>query len=224
MVCFLHATAPLPMPDSVKNEIVEKHNEIRRRVTPTASNMVKMIWSEKAAESAGKWARQCQPRNSPRNERILDGVPCGESRMQASYSSSWSDVIEMWHRKVSNFRYGSGAIDPKKDIYSYTQMVWYNSKDVGCAIAFCSDNTYNFFYVCQYCPAGNIVGEIPTPYKEGPPCGECPENCEDKLCTNPCMYKDLRADCLEMIKLFSCNEKYFEELCAASCKCSGRII
>lgn len=32
------------------------------------------------------------------------------------------------------------------------QLVWYNSYQVGCAVAYCPRNQYNYFYVCHYCP------------------------------------------------------------------------
>uniref|UniRef100_A0A8C5T8U6 SCP domain-containing protein n=1 Tax=Malurus cyaneus samueli TaxID=2593467 RepID=A0A8C5T8U6_9PASS len=43
-----------------QKEILEQHNEIRRSVIPTARNMLKMEWSNKAAKNAQKWADQCE--------------------------------------------------------------------------------------------------------------------------------------------------------------------
>ncbi|KAH0621815.1 hypothetical protein JD844_023453 [Phrynosoma platyrhinos] len=171
------------LPEKIQQEILEKFNAIRRGVQPTASNMVKMKWSHKAANNAKEWARKCIAKAPPQKERTIDGVLCGDSRVRATYSTSWSDVIDLWNRKSSNFKYGTGAIDPKKDVYGYTQMIWYNSYRVGCTVAYCdSEEEYKFFYICRFCPAGNIVEYIATPYKEGPPCGDCPNDCEDKLC------------------------------------------
>ncbi|XP_048339033.1 cysteine-rich venom protein-like [Sphaerodactylus townsendi] len=61
-------------------------------------------------------------------------------------------------------------------------MVWYRSTRVGCAVAYCPQGEYTYYYVCHYCPAGNVQGKIPTPYKLGSPCADCPNACENNLC------------------------------------------
>ena len=32
------------------------------------------------------------------------------------------------------------------------QVVWYRSNKIGCAMAYCPNSQYKYFYVCQYCP------------------------------------------------------------------------
>ena len=52
----------------------------------------------------------------------------------------------------------------------YTQMVWNNTDSIGCGVKECNDavnspfgpeNPFYTYVVCQYSPAGNVVGEIP---------------------------------------------------------------
>lgn len=38
-------------------------------------------------------------------------------------------------------------------LVSHLQVVWYNSHQVGCAMAHCPKSKYTYHYVCQYCPA-----------------------------------------------------------------------
>lgn len=38
-------------------------------------------------------------------------------------------------------------------LFFILQLIWYNSYQIGCAVAYCSKNQFNYFYVCQYCPA-----------------------------------------------------------------------
>ncbi|XP_042313922.1 cysteine-rich venom protein kaouthin-2-like [Sceloporus undulatus] len=207
-----------------QKEILDKHNAIRRAVQPTASNMMKMTWSEKATESAKKRAEKCTPNVRLKEERTVDGIVCGENALQSSSSYPWSKIIQMWQKKSSNFQYGVGAIGPKKDIYSYTQIIWHNSHQIGCGLAYCeSGNSPMYLYVCHYCPRGNLIQQIATPYTEGLPCGDCPNNCEDKLCTNPCTYVDLKTDCEAIIDLFSCDIPEFEQQCQATCKCKTEM-
>ncbi|XP_061482023.1 cysteine-rich venom protein 2-like [Rhineura floridana] len=152
--------------EEVQNEIVDKHNEIRRWVQPTASNMLKITWSKKAAEIAKKSTEKCQARTTSKNDLTVDGTFCIQNVFQANLLASWSDAIQVWYNARSNFEFGIGAIHPSKEIGVYTQ-----NYTLVINILHCSDFR------------GNIVDQLPTPYKEGPSCGDCPYDCEDKLCS-----------------------------------------
>ncbi|XP_075353855.1 cysteine-rich venom protein TEL1-like [Mycteria americana] len=162
--------------------IVDMHNTLRRGVKPSASNMLRMEWCPPAAQNAQKWANKCTLSHSPNNMRRTT-VQCGENLFMASAPFSWSDVIRAWYNEEKDFKYGTGAKRPGAVIGHYTQVVWYNSYQIGCAVAFCPNSRYKYFYVCQYCPMGNIRHSIRTPYKKGKPCGDCPNACENGLCT-----------------------------------------
>ncbi|KFO84019.1 Cysteine-rich venom protein piscivorin, partial [Buceros rhinoceros silvestris] len=162
--------------------VVDKHNALRRAVKPTASNMLKMKWSPAAAMNAQKWANRCTLRHSPSNMRKTN-VQCGENLFMSTAPFSWPVVVQAWYNEEKDFKYGIGAITPGAVTGHYTQVVWSNSDEVGCAVAYCPNVTYKYFYVCQYCPAGNILNSIKTPYKAGKPCGDCPNACEDGLCS-----------------------------------------
>ncbi|KAJ6659631.1 hypothetical protein lerEdw1_018600 [Lerista edwardsae] len=175
----------LEIPENQKKEIVDKHNAIRRGVTPTASNMQKMVWSEKASQSAKKWATKCKPGTSPKEERTVKGVYCGENSVESGFPWAWPAAIDMWASAKSNFVYGIGALNPSQGIDVYTQLIWHNTFEVGCAVARCQtkDKIPFYYQVCHYCPGGNKTPEMKRPYKEGKPCGDCPKNCDDKLCS-----------------------------------------
>ncbi|XP_023964142.1 serotriflin-like [Chrysemys picta bellii] len=203
--------------------IVDKHNDLRRAVNPTARNMLKMVWNPEAANNAQRWADQCKMSISPSNERVVNGVFCGENILQATYPQSWSDAIQTWYNQVSNFKYGTGAIKDNAPIGGYTQVVWYHSYQIGCAVAYCPQNKWQYFYVCQYCPAGNNAANLSKPYKQGPACGDCPNACDRGLCTNPCKYMDKYTNCGTLKELFGCSHSMVKENCPASCKCTTEI-
>lgn len=203
--------------------IVDKHNALRRRVSPPARNMLRMEWSPQAAVNAQNWANQCSLSHSPPNQREI-GQPCGENLYMSTAPSSWSDSIQAWFDEEKDFKYGSGATTANAVIGHYTQLVWYNSYQVGCAVAYCPERTFKYFYVCYYCPAGNIIGSIETPYKEGQPCGDCPSACDNGLCTNPCKYRDVYSNCPEMAKAYGCEHSFIKTNCLASCRCLSEII
>ncbi|XP_009947450.1 PREDICTED: cysteine-rich venom protein TEL1-like, partial [Leptosomus discolor] len=199
-----------------QNEILDQHNEIRRSVTPTAANMVKMVWSEKAAEMAQKWADKCEMTFSPSKERVLNGVVCGENVLMSSNQRTWPEIIAVWQSQSSNFKYGRGATTKNADIENYTQMIWYNSYQIGCAVAHCPTKTFKYFYVCEYCPAGNNPMQIDTPYKSGPQCADCPGHCDRGLCTNPCKYYNFFANCESLKNSLGCDNALVKDKCSAS--------
>ncbi|XP_042336768.1 serotriflin-like [Sceloporus undulatus] len=211
---------PGKMAPKHQKEILDRFNAIRREVQPTARNMMKMVWSDKASESARRWVSQCQFRISPIKDRTVDGFPCGETLSQTKTASSWKDVIESWASTKPHFKYGIGPTDPKKNIYSYTQLIWHNTYMVGCAVGYCKENTFPFLYLCHYCPGGNSQDKVKRPYDEGPPCADCPNECDDKLCMKACPYKNVYSECGTMKNLFTCQSDIMSDACPATCKCS----
>ncbi|XP_042313910.1 cysteine-rich venom protein TEL1-like [Sceloporus undulatus] len=211
-----------------QQEIVDAYNAARRAVQPTASNMLKMEWSERAAESAKRWAAECQGRASLLKNRYVDDILCGESISQSNFARSWAEVIGFWNSSHSKFIYGKSMTEELwRKVLPYTQMVWYNSNEIGCAYAFCPlQETFTHFYVCRFCPTGNILEMLPKPYKEGPTCGDCPNNCDNKLCTNPCKYKNEYSaeQCAETLNNFGCETDFVQKKCKASCDCKTEIV
>ncbi|XP_051909231.1 cysteine-rich venom protein-like isoform X1 [Hippocampus zosterae] len=206
---------------SEQNEIVNKHNDLRRNVKPTASNMLKMSWNKEAAANAQRWANTCSMKHSPASSRVISTSGCGENLYMASYKNSWSNAIQSWYDEVNDWRYGVGSINGRV-VGHFTQIVWYRSNQIGCAMAYCPNSRYKYFYVCHYCPPGNY--QFTHPYKSGSPCADCPKACENKLCTNPCPYTDKYSNCPDLKKQHGCNNSNVASWCPASCKCSSQII
>uniref|UniRef100_A0A8D2JDD2 SCP domain-containing protein n=1 Tax=Varanus komodoensis TaxID=61221 RepID=A0A8D2JDD2_VARKO len=113
---------------------------------------------------------------------LISGAYCGENFLKSRTALAWYDVISTWGEGKIYFKYGLGPTKHYNYSDPYTQIIWYKSYLVGCALSYCRKYAIPFFYVCQYCPVGNIQGKINTPYKEGPSCGDCPNNCENNLC------------------------------------------
>jgi len=59
--------------------------------------------------------------------------------------------------------------DPNNPVPShFTQVVWKSSKELGCATVTCAAGTIfpasygpSRYTVCEYSPAGNVIGEFP---------------------------------------------------------------
>ncbi|KAM6466538.1 cysteine-rich venom protein latisemin-like [Liasis olivaceus] len=206
-----------------QKEIVDHHNNLRRTVSPTASNMLRMEWYSDAAKNAKRWADKCSFTHSPVNQRTVGELKCGENLFMSTHPYSWTAVTQSWYDERKDFKYGVGPIQPNTVTGHYTQVVWYKSHLLGCAAAKCPASRFKYYYVCHYCPAGNFINSIATPYKSGQPCGDCPSSCANGLCTNPCKYQDTYSDCNALVKEYKCQNAGIKKSCPASCFCTTEI-
>ncbi|XP_036173575.1 cysteine-rich secretory protein 3-like [Myotis myotis] len=208
----------------VQREIVNKHNEVRRSVSPPARNMLKMQWDSKAAANAQRWANKCVLKHSSSQDRKVGKRSCGENLFKSSYPNSWSYAIQKWFDEGNDFIYAMGPKQKNIVVGHYTQVVWYSSYRVGCGIAYCpKERSLKYFYVCQYCPSGNIVGRSLTPYLKGTPCASCPDHCDNGLCTNTCEYDDMYSNCKDLKSQMGCGNDFVKTNCKAACNCSKKI-
>ncbi|OSX67641.1 hypothetical protein POSPLADRAFT_1127431 [Postia placenta MAD-698-R-SB12] len=112
-------------------------------------------WNNTLADAAQKWANGCVFQHS-------GGTlgPYGEN-LAAGTGSSYgiSAAITSWTSEVSQYN----ANDPVAS--HFTQVVWKASTEVGCAVQDCSGIFPASFglaqyYVCEYFPQGNVIGEF----------------------------------------------------------------
>ncbi|MEE6508233.1 hypothetical protein FKM82_019903 [Ascaphus truei] len=208
---------------TVKNIIVNTHNILRSQVNPPASNMLKMRWNDEAAKTAERWANTCNAFHSPKELRQITDFSCGENLFMSTFKASWKDVIESFYSEVVDFEYGKGAKIPGQEIGHYTQVVWFRSFQVGCSVVFCPESQYQYLYVCHYCPPGNNVDSMGYPYKAGPACGDCPNSCDNGLCTNYCPRQDWYSNCIDFMTDNTCADDV-EKDCPAMCNCNNNEI
>ncbi|KAM4695282.1 cysteine-rich venom protein TEL1-like [Discoglossus pictus] len=204
--------------ETVSDFIVDLHNLMRSQVKPPASNMVKMTWSLEAARSATCWAKSCITERSTVYNRAIPNFVCGDNVYVSSKLLSWLDVIEYFYSQVENFEYGKGAKSVGLETGHYTQVVWYNSYQLGCAFNVCKNKVQYYTYVCHYCPGGNNNKLLGRPYETGQACGSCVDSCESGLCTNPCKYQDISEYCNP--EKCQCSKAY-QQNCAATCFCTN---
>ncbi|XP_042527812.1 cysteine-rich secretory protein 1 [Dipodomys spectabilis] len=208
----------------VQDEIVNVHNRFRRNVHPPARNMLKMQWSPEAAYNARILAQYCDLAESDPMERRLSNTFCGENVHMEPFPISWSEVIETWYNESRHFKYGEWTMDDDVKTNHYTQLVWASSYLIGCGVASCRKNREpQYIYICHYCHEGNDPDMINMPYKKGSWCGDCPDQCEDKLCMNPCFYFDEYQDCEKKARILGCTHPTINLLCPATCMCTTEI-
>lgn len=207
---------------SVQEEIVSKHNQLRRMVSPSGSDLLKMEWNYDAQVNAQQWADKCTFSHSPIELRTTN-LRCGENLFMSSYLASWSSAIQGWYNEYKDLTYDVGPKQPDSVVGHYTQVVWNSTFQVACGVAECPKNPLRYYYVCHYCPVGNYQGRLYTPYTAGEPCASCPDHCEDGLCTNSCGHEDKYTNCKYLKKMLSCEHELLKKGCKATCLCEGKI-
>jgi len=184
-----------PQKLSVRNRIVDIHNHFRASVKPSAKNMLKMHWDRRAANDAKRWSRRCKllVHDSPAGRYVNDFGSCGQNIFISTHKVPWLYAIRSWYSEEKDFTYGAeakGFTNNLTAVGHYTQMVWAATHRVGCAINKChlpstispkgrkgKGMTY-YTYICNYCPIGNFLERLGTPYESGNRCDSCPNSCE----------------------------------------------
>ena len=69
-------------------------------------------------------------------------------------------VVQSWASEEPFYDYEGNTCQEGEMCGHYTQLVWADTKEVGCAMQTC-DDLGSQVWVCNYHPAGNWVGEWP---------------------------------------------------------------
>jgi pathogenesis-related protein 1 len=130
-------------------EMLSAHNAIRWRV-----GLPPLVWSDHLAQFARDWANTLLARkqfshrpNSPYGENLFEIV--GDV-------ATPQEVVGDWASEARDYDYRSNGC--RGLCGHYTQIVWRNTKSVGCAVA---RGGRREIWVCNYDPPGNYVGQRP---------------------------------------------------------------
>ncbi|CAG9768596.1 unnamed protein product [Ceutorhynchus assimilis] len=199
----------------VKKYIVDIHNDIRNHVAsgqetrgtlgrqPTASNMNILQWDDELAEIAQRWADQCLGLDDELQHdecRKTNRFDVGQNVLTALTPTlevpEISILILNWYKQVENILPSdletfSVIKRGQYIIGQYTQLIWAETKFLGCGIAtFRNKNISNskarylHRLVCDYGPRGNVIGS--SVYSKGAPCTKCPSAKCDSVKTSLC--------------------------------------
>ncbi|CAH0407271.1 unnamed protein product [Chilo suppressalis] len=165
---------------------VDGHNIRREQLAngkvpgqPAASEMKYMVWDDELAAKAAKWATVNRRQHNP-DRTIGSGrfSITGEnlywySTTDHTYKLSPESALKAWFDEYRDYYYGpikNSDFGGSKQIGHYTQMAWSESTHLGCAVSQFSEGGWNkYFVVCNYGPAGNMLGS--PPYRSGSPVG-----------------------------------------------------
>ena len=136
-------------PASLSREMLAAHNAARARV-----KVAPLAWSGRLAAIAQNWADTLLAHkefvhrpNSSYGENLFAVTGAAASPGQ---------VVEGWASEARNYDYKSNQCSGVCG--HYTQIVWGDTKEVGCAVARGGGREV---WVCEYDPAGNWEGKRP---------------------------------------------------------------
>ncbi len=147
--------------DPIAEPITRAHNDARANALPAPGPALeKLKWSESLAATARAYAAKCEFEHS--------GNAFGENlAAYAGQRASPASVVAGWTEEIADYTYSSNTCASGKACGHYTQVVWRTSLSLGCAAQQCSKNSpFSGFpdwelWVCNYDPAGNVVGQKP---------------------------------------------------------------
>ena len=140
---------PAPAPSSLARDMLAHHNAVRARV-----GMSPLAWSDRLAARSQNWANTLLARrqfihrpNSTYGENLFEITGATASPAQ---------VVNVWAAESRNWEYISNRCSGVCG--HYTQIVWGDTKEVGCAVARGGGREV---WVCNYDPPGNWTGRRP---------------------------------------------------------------
>lgn len=155
--CFLLAAQSLVLNQDPqvttedRKVLIERHNYWREQV-----GIGPLEWSDELAQVAAKWGAQLKRKKCDFSH---SDYPYGENLwMGTTGYYTVTDVVDSWANERLDYNYEKNKCRRGKMCGHYTQIVWANTKKVGCAKVECDGNT---IWVCEYDPPGNWVGEKP---------------------------------------------------------------
>ena len=151
------AQAGAPPPAGLNDRLLIVHNLARK-----AANVPPLVWSEALAIAAKSWATSLARSGQFEHAQQPSGKNAQGENLWMGTASSYTpeEMVGAW---VDEKKYYVRGIFPKvsttqnwPDVGHYTQMIWYNTTAVGCALVTGGGDDY---LVCRYSPAGNWIGQ-----------------------------------------------------------------
>ncbi len=145
-------------------DALDVHNAERAAVA-TSPSLEPLRWSNELASYAQAWVnelarRNCEPEHRPREGEFKQLY--GENLAWGT-SLSGRDASLLWASEKQDYNAESHACKQGAVCGHYTQMVWRNSKELGCASVECQlgNGRTREIVACNYDPPGNFIGQDP---------------------------------------------------------------
>ncbi|KAK1275043.1 hypothetical protein QJS04_geneDACA015962 [Acorus gramineus] len=135
-------------------DFLDAHNSARAQV-----GVGPMSWNDTVAAYAQNYANQ----RASDCQLVHSKGSYGENLYGGGTTSTFNavDAVKSWVDESQYYDYNSNtcADEAPYGCLHYTQVVWRDSVQLGCARVVCS--TGGVFIICSYSPPGNYVGQKP---------------------------------------------------------------
>lgn len=165
--------SPRPQPtsdapqDPFSAAMLAAHNRVRREVRPAGSTPLPPLeWDDSLATLAAAWTNRCPDGHRPNNT-------FGENIYWSGGMAATADAaVASWAEEARYYDYDSTVCsrDGRRTWSAcghYTQLVWRETRRVGCAVRTNCPGDFENVVVCNYDPPGNVnvsSTSIPRPY------------------------------------------------------------
>lgn len=120
--------------DAEKTVILSLQNQYR------AQHCVPSLeWSDKLAADAQRWAEKCRFSHDETRGDIGENIAWGGERTEDS-------AVNAWYREVGEYDYSKPGF--ASGTAHFTQMIWKETKTIGCGVASCNLGTVRI-WVCR---------------------------------------------------------------------------
>jgi len=137
------------------SDCLDAHNPFREEL-----DIEPLSYSLELEVTAQKWAENLAQMNTLQHSQDRENI--GENlAMGTKGIYNTTRLIELWSNEKKYYKHSEfpnvSTTGNWQDVGHYTQMIWKNTQEVGCAQV---DNERSSFIVCHYKPSGNWVGEF----------------------------------------------------------------
>ncbi|KAK9741462.1 hypothetical protein RND81_03G107900 [Saponaria officinalis] len=135
------------------NQFLNGHNAARKEVGVPPLKWLDLLAKYSRIYSTKNRRKDCKLIHSP-------GTTFGENLFWGQ-GKNWypKDAVAAWVAEKQWYNYRNNSCSGDEECGHYTQVVWRDTKLVGCAMIKC--DTGDIFITCEYYPPGNYDGEKP---------------------------------------------------------------
>ncbi|KAL4555899.1 hypothetical protein LXL04_038531 [Taraxacum kok-saghyz] len=153
LVCFFTlAIFHITNAQNSQQNYLDAHNVDARALVGVGN----MVWNATLATYAQNYANQ---RMGDCNLVHSNG-PYGENLAKGSGTFTGTAAVNLWVGEKTYYNYATNTCASGQVCGHYTQVVWRNSNQLGCARVQCTNSNW-WFVICSYYPRGNYIGQSP---------------------------------------------------------------
>ncbi|CAL9132763.1 unnamed protein product [Musa textilis] len=138
---------------SAEDQFLTGHNQARAAV-----GVGRLRWSPKLGSEASRVVAHQKEEGCGFAD--LASSPYGANQLWTSYPVRPAEAVRSWVEEGKYYSYANNSCAAGHECGTYTQVVWRNTAEVGCAQANCVWGGATLT-LCLYNPPGNIQGQTP---------------------------------------------------------------